>query len=364
MDLSAASSTDQASQHGMGVHKDGGKATSPDLVVVGGKEQTMWIQEALSSLAVLFRTTEDVGHAAQLVTPATIGVVLAEPLRGIDLEEAVKRLRACGEDEPLPVFVVVSDRFTDDSAQQLYAAGAQVVFEWPAEVLLLPPLVLEMLGVRVKPGQADVALSASVNARLKVSEQFGDGVSAEVRHGSAVVEGTVESLWKKHRLEHLLAHVPGVRSVDTHDVVVAPPDVPDRDLSRAVDDVIHSATELDTSTVSVSARDGAVILAGTLSDKAQLRRLVRLIGNVEGVRRIENLVTLSNAGAERARAAAHEIEDQLREQFPAVHVEVAVFGDVCVLSGEVPNLALRREIAHRVADRRDVERVVNKLSVP
>jgi osmotically-inducible protein OsmY len=126
---------------------------------------------------------------------------------------------------------------------------------------------------------------------------------------------------------------------------------------------MESTSEIDPSTIAVSVDDGEVTLAGTLQDNREMRRLVDLLGHVRGVRRINNLTTVSPAAKHRDRAVSRAGKTMLAVHFPDQQVEVTIFGDVAVLEGRVSSNVVRSQIARMMETYGGVRQVVDKLKL-
>lgn len=349
----------------------GGDASSggryPELLLVGEPSRSEGVQRALSKVRLTTRREPSFAVASSAVGADTCGAILVAPLAEQDLGEAVDVLRFSQDVHgSFAVFVVVPEETEAELARVLYARGALAVFEWPTEALLLPRMVVEILGTSADETPAedvDTAIERTVNARLQLGEAIGGNVHAEVKDGVAEVLGSVDSLWKKQRVETMLLRVPGLLGVDMARVEVISPEHSDVELARLVRDVIMSASEGDTSTLSSSVRAGKVVLAGTVSNHDELERLVRIVANVRGVRMVENLVTVSATETRRARGLAEHLQRKVETLHPDADIRVAVFGEVAVLSGQVPLLATKRAVERHIGAESGVARVVNKLQV-
>lgn len=339
----------------------------PEVVIVGDAETRANIVETMSSLAVALYSAGSVEEAEQRVGPATIAVLLVLPVSDSEPRRALARVRDAGERGPLPAFVVVPHAYPGYGARRLYDEGAAVVFEWPGEALLLPRVVRDILDLETEaghPGEVDRSLAEAVQARLHVTDGIGDSISAEVRDGVVRVRGHVASLWQKHRVRNLLEHVPGVTGIVDREVEVRPPQRSDDDLQRHVQELVACAPGIEPGTVSVSVQDGHVELAGNVGSRGRMQRLVEMISNVEGVRAVHNHVVVHHTGAKRSANLARALEGGVRALHPDADVHVSVFGSVAVLTGTVPVLALRSEIERQMRRRNEIDRVVNKITVP
>jgi osmotically-inducible protein OsmY len=340
---------------------------APEVVVVGEAEARAHIVETMSSLAVSLYSAASIEEAQARVGPSTLAVVLVLPLPDSEPRRALARVREAGDRRALPTFVVVPHAYPGYGARRLYDEGAAAVFEWPGEALLLPRVVREILELETEPGhpgEVDRALEETVAARLHVADGIGDSVTAAVRDGVVRVRGHVASLWRKHRVRNILEHVPGVTGIVDRELEVRPPTRDDDDLQRHVTELVSCVPGIEPATVSVSVHEGEVELAGNVASRGKMQRLVEMITNVEGIREVHNHVVVNHQGAKRSANLARALEGGVRALHPDADVHVSVFGSVAVLTGNVPVLALRSEIERLLRRRNEIDRVVNKISVP
>ena len=137
----------------------------------------------------------------------------------------------------------------------------------------------------------------------------------------------------------------------------------DEALSRAIRGAIHDAMEEALTTVSVTAQDGEVTLAGTLASHDELVLVEEAASEVEGVRTLQNLVTVSEPATQRSREVAEELRTALARAFPQVRVSVTVFAGVAVLTGTAPSPGVRQGVEQAVERHRSISRVVSKIEL-
>lgn len=334
----------------------------PQIAVVGDSQMAEGVKRTLGGLNVSVRGYEDLDTALDGLTAEVHALVLTMPLPETEVFAAVSRARA--EAPGLPLCVVVPDGFSDRRAGRLYEAGTTAVFEWPYESLTLPAMLAGLIGSAPRKGEeGDKALRRAVRARLKLAAEIAEDVTAKVRGGTAIVEGTVPSLWMRTRLVQTLEHVPGVRGVSAPDLLVDPPERPDDELARNVRSVLRNVASVDPNTLSVAVDDGKVSLAGVVDRHRELQRLLDIVSNVRGVRDIDNHVTVSNQAAKSSRQLANRVRSGLETMYADAQIDVAAFGNVVVLRGETSKLSEKRGACDLAMSMSGVERVVDKLVV-
>lgn len=254
------------------------------IVVVAPPAPAEHVARALDGVPATARSVTTVQEVTACITDDTLAIVAA-PGDDASPEAVLAALAADDRTAALPVLLVVGDDFPAARARALHAAGAAVVLAWPAEVRLLPGLVLSLRRATVatrRTQSAEVALDEAVAARIAVDATPAE-LSCRVVGGTAILRGRTDSPWRARRLHDLVGNVPGVERVEDHALEVVPPEVPDEELDRTVRDVLRSALGDAIATVEVEVRNGAVTLGGTLGSSAERRRLESVVENVPGV---------------------------------------------------------------------------------
>jgi osmotically-inducible protein OsmY len=334
------------------------------IALYGDPARVDQVQKSLQRLDVtLSKTIERPAPGAR-----TLAVVAVTPLPNKETpERAVKAIRAARHGGTLPLFVVVDDDTDDRRVRQIYAAGATAVFHWPREALLFPGLLAELVGVALVRGRAvgpRNALTRTLTAHLRLVPWSIEGVRAIARSGGEVhLSGSISTYWRKRELVRLLARIPGVTRIESTRLYVQPAPRTDRQIARAVRSTLGGTTTVDDVTVSVSVRDGTVTLAGTVSNRGELARILELVSNVAGVRDLDNSLVVSSKGKRKDGATARRLNQAISRWFADDHVRVTVFAQVAVLSGKVRGLSRRVELERFVDQDPAITRVINKLEV-
>ncbi len=97
------------------------------------------------------------------------------------------------------------------------------------------------------------------------TEILADEIEVTVEQGIVTLEGTVDSYWKKQRVEED-ADLTGVLSVVNEISVVPTADVVDEDIAEDVTKAIERNSLINVDDITVKVEDGKVTLTGTVSD--------------------------------------------------------------------------------------------------
>lgn len=87
-------------------------------------------------------------------------------------------------------------------------------------------------------------------------------IKVKAEGGVILLEGTIESLWKKILAEDIVYRVVGVRSVDNRLAVVPSKKVNDRVIAKNIVDALTRCYPLDSEDIHVEVKDGRVELSG------------------------------------------------------------------------------------------------------
>ena len=189
------------------------------------------------------------------------------------------------------------------------------------------------------------------------------GIGVGVRDGVVTLTGDVDDIPQYLATKRAALRVAGVRAL-VDDLWVRPARArPDADLATSVRDAIRWRAEVPSDSVQVAVRDGFVTLVGRVPWEYQRRAAQEAAERVEGVRRVDNDIELTE------RPAAADAADRVRSALlrnaalDAAALEVSVNGTEAVLSGAVHSEFERRQAEAAVWSSPHVTTVRNELRV-
>jgi osmotically-inducible protein OsmY len=189
------------------------------------------------------------------------------------------------------------------------------------------------------------------------------GIGVGVRDGVVTLTGDVDDVPQYLVTKRAALKVAGVRAL-VDDLWVRPAMArPDADLAASVREAIRWRSEVPSDTVQVAVRDGFVNLVGRVPWEYQRRAAQEAAERVEGVRRVDNDIELTE------RPAAADAADRVRRALlrnavlDANAVQVTVDGTEAVLSGAVHSEFERRQAEAAVWSSPHVATVRNELRV-
>lgn len=333
-----------------------------NVLLIGHAPQRRAVARALKGLDAKVRGVSWDAFAQDACGPDTVAAIIIGPPPNAPGWRSVATLRSLLPDRVAIAFVDPQPH-NPRTIRRYYREGASVVFDWPRESILLAPVLAETLAIRMVHGKAkrgDRALGRVVRSHARLITPGIEGLSVSVQDGHVSLRGTAQSLPQAIAVESRAAEVPGVQSVDAANLLVEPSGLSDRAIRSSVKKVLSSVTE---DTVAVAVSRGHVSLAGSVSRRAEARRLQDLIAHVRGVRGIDNKMVVSSKARAKDRSTAARVRMVLRAQFPQQRFELACFGGNVVVQGEVQTLATKRDVTRAIDEVEGVATVINKVRI-
>jgi len=307
--------------------------------------------------------TSTAGSLADAVDAGTAAIVFVPEPTVKRPAPAFRSLAASLGERAVPIYLVLGREPASRTLRSLYGAGAAAVLVWPSDrrVLLAALFCIEPLGYLARGSARDRRVEQRVMKRLLQESDDLGALQVRVVAGVVVLFGRLDALWKGDVARDLAGASPGVRAVVTPGIQIVPPRVPDRAVAAAARGMLASASDIDPSAIQAKVSDGRLTLSGRAASRREMRRILDLMRHVRGVRAIANRVTVTGKQKQTAAARAKELGATIERDWPEAAVEVAIFDDVLVLTGQVRQPQHRAGIESFVASSEGVGRVVNRL---
>jgi osmotically-inducible protein OsmY len=332
---------------------------------VGKSSEIKKIKNSLKNLKVKLTELSWDKFDVKNVTEKVQGIILvdlaASPFLDAALSGIRNKLRA-----DFPVFTIVSINCFNLKVRNLYKLGSSAVFEWPRESLILARLFAEILGmewVRGSPSKGDLALARNIRAHFRIMDGIPKNMKLKVSEGMVYLSGTIGSYSKKKKIEEIVVHIPGVTGVHLESLRVPPSSIPDHVLSKKIEKTLKITKLIDEKTLTYEVENGNVVLAGTTANGTELRNLLQIISEVEGIRDIRDLTTISAKEKRKDHEHAQTLQGTLKRLFPEQKISIKYFGGVAVLTGTVESLPIKKRIQNEIRSEGYVQRIVNKLQI-
>lgn len=183
----------------------------------------------------------------------------------------------------------------------------------------------------------DKSVAEAIREKLKWdSSVSGDNIDVKVENGMVTLTGEVSSYDQMRRAAMVARSRSGVQQV-ANNLTVAGGDMSDDDLRTQVQQAIEDDSRLAASGIETQVTDGKVTLTGQTESYSQISRAERVIGDLAGVRQIDNQITL----ASNTKRSDDEIREAVERRFrndawlDDSEIDVAVNDGTVELSGTV-----------------------------
>ena len=338
-----------------------------NILVLGQSEVSKRVTRSIRELGVQCRRVDTPDVALGAIDETTKALVVVPPIPNLSVSTFAQGLER--GPSAIPIFVVMEGPLPTRTVRKLYGDGVEAVFEWPVDrqpfkrtVFRVSAPVVGSWGRTKSAG--DVALEETARSHLSSDAvPFGAHLGVEACRRFIVLKGSLDALWKLELARQIVADIPGVEDVLAEGVEITGQARGDRATAKAIREVLRHAATVEGSTLAISVRSGEVTVTGSVRDKREAARALELVRHVRGVRRVHDYLVVSARGKKQDKALANHIREVLRTRYPNLRVDVAVFGNVAVLSGRVPRAGVRDKVKELVYGQDGVERVVDKLSV-
>lgn len=194
-------------------------------------------------------------------------------------------------------------------------------------------------------------------------------LNAVLKNGHATLTGIVDSYAKKVAAENAAMRVSGVTSVSNNiEVKLTGSSLKtDRDIEKAILNLIRWNTFVDQKDIKIKVTDGWVTLAGDVSWGFQKKRIGRMVEDISGVKGITNLINVVPAAS--ATLKENEVREKIIASFQrnyyldADKINVEVKGHTVILSGKVRTLAEKRAAETAAWSGPGIDQVDNRIEV-
>jgi len=341
----------------------------PHVIILGVSSLSSRLTRSFRELGAQCKRVDSTEEADFAIDLQTKALLIVPPIPRFSVLTYARRGRASSA--KVPVFVVMEGPLPSRTMRTLYGAGVEAMFTWPGDARALRRTVFRVCaanfgdwGARNRKTALEVALEETVRAHLRAhAAPFGAHLVVEARGRFIVLRGSLDGLWKLELARQIASEVAGVEEVVAEGVEITGPARDDRDVAAAVRQVLRHASDTDASTLALSVRSGEVTVTGSVRDKHEASRALTLIEHVRGVRRVNDYLVISPKAKNADKALARRVRHAMKTKYPDARVDVAVFGNVAVVSGQVSRASVREAMKKLIYRQEGVERVVDKLSV-
>jgi hyperosmotically inducible periplasmic protein len=203
-----------------------------------------------------------------------------------------------------------------------------------------------------------------------------DSIKTESKNGAVTLTGTVAESSHKSLAENTVESLPGVKSVDNQLKVTgeSPAEHSDGWLSTKVKTALLFHRHVSASGTDVYVKDGVVSLRGEAASQAQKELTTEYAKDVEGVKEVNNEMTIAKNPAKPDETIGDKIDDasitaQVKSSLmshrstSAVKTKVETTDGVVTLGGIAKNAAEKSLVTKLVTDINGVTSVINNMTI-
>jgi osmotically-inducible protein OsmY len=244
-------------------------------------------------------------------------------------------------------------------------------------VLLVAAMALLSFGVPVHASKMDDRIESSARkSYVFMTFLKEDDIKIESRDGAVILTGIVSHEYHKALAQETLAGLPGVKSVDNRlEVRGAPPTAnSDAWIKDKVKITLLFHRSVSAGETEVDVKDGIVTLRGHAVSQAQKELTTEYAKDVEGVKDVNNEMTVSKASNKTHRTLGKKIDDAsitaqvkmallLHRSTSALNTTVATKRGVVTVGGKARNAAEKDLVTKIVNDVNGVKSVKNEMTI-
>jgi len=251
--------------------------------------------------------------------------------------------------------------------------------------LVVAATALLMTSFPLRASDMDKHIESSAKATYIFQTYLkGDDIKFESNNGVVTLTGTVASESYKSMAQETVADLPGVKSVDNQLKLNGEPPAPNSDLWiwDKVKTTLLFHRSVSASATAVGVKDGIVTLSGVASSKAERDLATEYAKDVDGVKDVNNQMTVSatspaaasTAPAQSSRTAGEKMDDSsittqvklallFHKSTSAIHTKVHTRNGVVTVGGMADNAAEIRLVTKLAEDINGVKSVRNEMTI-
>ena len=141
---------------------------------------------------------------------------------------------------------------------------------------------VKFIGFNQMPSDQDVrdAMFCLLDANSEIDS---NNVQIFIKKGKVSLGGTVDSFWKKEKIQKMVSQIKGVLSVLNNMSIMPKEKISDEDIAKNLIKSMQNSVRIDAHKVDVNVEGGVVILSGTLSSMSEYNAVKEVVKLTKGV---------------------------------------------------------------------------------
>ena len=243
--------------------------------------------------------------------------------------------------------------------------------------LMAAAVALLAIGAPVYASKTDDRIESSARKSYVFKTYLkDDDIKIESKNGAVTLTGIVSGEYHKSLAQQTLAGLPGVKSVDNRLEIKGTPPTANSDawLKEKVHTTLLFHRSVSYVKTEVDVKDGIVTLRGNAENQAQKELATEYAKDVDGVKDVNNEMTVSKTGKKTPQTTGEKIDDAsitaqvkmallLHRSTSALNTTVATKRGVVTVGGKAKNAAEKDLVTKLVKDIKGVKSVKNKMTI-
>jgi osmotically-inducible protein OsmY len=162
------------------------------------------------------------------------------------------------------------------------------------ETQMVPEIQSVVNDIEVKfPGTYEISSDKDVEEAMFClldanSEIDSNDVQVSINNGNVILEGTVNSYWKREKIRKMASQTAGVVSIANKITVVPDEEISDKDIVSLIKKSLQNSVHIDAHKVDLKVNNGVVTLSGTVSSMSEYDAVTNIVTFIKGVIDIKN----------------------------------------------------------------------------
>ncbi len=243
--------------------------------------------------------------------------------------------------------------------------------------LIVAATALMVTGLAFRASDTDDRIESSAKASYIFQTYLrGDDIKIESKAGAVTLTGTVASPSHKFMAQETVADLPGVTGVDNRLTLTGEPATQNSDLWiwDKVKTTLLFHRSVSAANTEVSVKDGIVTLRGVAASGAEKELATEYVKDVDGVKGVDNQMTLSSVPETSSRTAGEKIDDAsittqvklallFHKSTSAIETKIETRHGVITVRGKAKNAAEKQLVTKIAEDIHGVVGVQNEMTV-
>ena len=138
-------------------------------------------------------------------------------------------------------------------------------------------------------GKSDKDVEEAMYCLLDANSEINpNDVKVSVKDGIISLEGKVNSLWKREKIQKMASQIKGVNSIKDNILVIPSKVISDERIEDLIGKSLKNSVRIESKNVNINVKNGVVIVSGVVSSFVEYEAIVEIIISTNGVLNIEN----------------------------------------------------------------------------